>query len=90
MELVPHVCSDSLEDNPCKKLCLGNIISVDMGKKSCSSTDCADITVLAYLKPGLCPAHRFCLDLQIANCSCTSHFCNAVMHLLQKRKTSIF
>lgn len=39
-----------------KILWRGNIISVDMGKKSCSSTDCADTAVLASLRPGPCPA----------------------------------
>lgn len=34
----------------------GNIISGDLGKKSCSSTGCADTAVSASLRPGPCPA----------------------------------
>lgn len=40
-----------------KKLQLGNAISVTVGKKSCN-TDCADMTVLTYLRPDL---HASCL-----------------------------
>lgn len=46
--------------------------------------------VSTYLRPGLHPAHCFCIDLHVVECRRTSHFYNTVSHLLQRRKTSTF